>query len=464
LSYRQADRQANQVAHLLATHGVSATDHVAVFLPNDLPYCQARVMVCDSDYLERLAEIEAQLPDLEIVLVPGLKSHPPFERLRCVDFDEFQAQPTDKPNTRASYRDTACIMYTSGTTGPSKGVLMPHAHIYLFGLGTIEHLQLAEEDIFYIVLPLFHANGFFMQLYATLIAGASAIIKRRFSASEWLNDVRRYQATITNMLGVVSAFVLNQPPTECDRDHRLRAIGVAPNSPELDGAFKARFGVREVYGLYGMTEANIPLYTQTGTTRPGSCGKTWDRYYALRIVDPETDEEVPRDEVGEIVVRPKQPYGFMSGYNRMPEKTVEAWRNFWFHTGDAARMDEAGYVYFVDRIKDCIRRRGENISSYEVESVLAAHPAVADVAAIGVASEVEGAEEEVMVFVVHRPKQRIDPRTLIDFCENRMPRFAVPRYVEFVDSLPKTPTTKVQKHLLKKKGVSETTWDRHSES
>ncbi len=436
------------------------TEYKGDFLRYVLTNCQARVIVCDGEYLERLAEIEAELPDLEVVLVPDLKTHPSFERLHCVAFDDFHRQPVDKPDVPVSYRDTACIMYTSGTTGPSKGVLMPHAHIYLFGLGTIEHMQLAEEDTFYIVLPLFHANGLFMQLYATLIAGASAVIKRRFSASEWLEDVRKYEATVTNMLGVVSAFVLNQPVTEHDRDHRLRAIGVAPNSPELDGAFKERFGVREVFGLYGMTEVNIPLYTRAGIARPGSCGKNWDRYYELRIVDPETDEELPRNEVGEIVVRPRQAYGFMSGYNRMPEKTVEAWRNFWFHTGDAARMDEEGYVYFIDRIKDCIRRRGENISSYEVESVIASYPAVVDVAAIGVASEIEGAEEEVMVFVVPQPGQSIDPHQFIEYCEKRMPRFAVPRYVEFADSLPKTPTSKVQKHLLRKRGVSEKTWDR----
>jgi crotonobetaine/carnitine-CoA ligase len=153
----------------------------------------------------------------------------------------------------------------------------------------------------------------------------------------------------------------------------------------------------------------------------------------------------------------------MSGYNRMPEKTVEAWRNFWFHTGDAARMDDEGYVYFVDRIKDCIRRRGENISSFEVEAVVASHPSVADVAAVGVASEVEGAEEEVMVFVVLRPGSALPYRELVEFCEQRMPAFAVPRFVEYVEGLPKTPTSKVQKHLLRKSGVSVTTWDRTSD-
>ena len=336
---------------------------------------------------------------------------------------------------------------------------MPHGHLYLIGPGTIENMELGDRDVFYIVLPLFHANGLFMQLYATLTAGASAVIRERFSASAWLDDVRRYGATITNMLGVVSAFVLNQPLRVDDRDHRLRAIGVAPNPPELDEAFRERFGVSDVFGLYGMTEVNIPLYTKAGVTRPGSCGRTWERYFELRIVDPATDEELPRNQTGEIVVRPRQPFGFMSGYNRMPEKTVEAWRNFWFHTGDAARMDEEGYVYFVDRIKDCIRRRGENISSYEVETVIASHPAVADVAAIGVASEILGAEEEVMVCVVLQPDTDLAPPELIEFCERRMPRFAVPRYIDYMEALPKTPTSKVQKHRLRARGVTDDTFD-----
>ncbi|GAB4347449.1 MAG: ATP-dependent acyl-CoA ligase [Gammaproteobacteria bacterium] len=495
-SYAECDREASRMANYLASLGVGVGDRVAVFLPNGLAFCQAwlgiaragavmvainteyrgaflrhalancrtRVVVCDAGYLERIAEIEADLPDLQTVVVAGGETPSPFRRLRTRPLDEFLASPDSDPGIEVTYRDDACIMYTSGTTGPSKGVLMPHAHLYLFGLGTIEHMGLSREDIFYIVLPLFHANGLFMQLYATMIAGASAVIRRRFSAGEWLNDVRRHGATITNMLGAVSAFVLNQPPTDHDRDHRLRAVGVAPNSPDLDAAFRERFGVGEVFGLYGMTEVNIPLYTEAGVRRPGSCGKTWERYYELRIVDPETDEELPRNEVGEIVVRPRQPFGFMSGYDGMPEKTIEAWRNFWFHTGDAARMDEEGYVYFVDRIKDCIRRRGENISSYEVENVVAAHPDVADVAAAGIASEIEGAEEEVMVWVVAQPGRRIDPRALIEFCTPRMPRFALPRFVEVTDSLPKTPTGKVQKHLLRKRGVTGSTWDRERDT
>ncbi len=492
LTYAEADRDASRVANLLAAEGVARGECVAVLLPNGLACCrawlgisrlgavhvavnteykgaflrhvlencQARVLICAAEYLEHVAAIEDELPGLELVLVAGEDPAPSLGRLRQRPFADYAAQPDRDPGIAVEYRDTACIMYTSGTTGPSKGVLMPHAHVYLFGLGTIDNTGLGADDVFYIVLPLFHANGLFMQLYATLIAGASAVIKRRFSASEWLGNVRRHGATVTNMLGVVSAFVLAQPPTPEDRDHRLRAIGAAPNPPELDAALRERFGVDDVIGLYGMTEVNIPLYTRPGEPRPGSCGRNWERYFETRIVDPESDRELPRGEVGEIVVRPRQPFGFMSGYHRMPEKTVEAWRNFWFHTGDAARMDEEGYVYFVDRIKDCIRRRGENISSYEVEAVIAGHEAVADVAAVAVPADIPGGEDEVKVVVVLKEGRTLAPAELVEFCEARMPRFAVPRFVEFAAALPKTPTNKVRKHLLREAARGERTWDR----
>lgn len=492
LTFAQANTTANQVARLLLRLQIDKGDTVAVFVPNSLDYCyawfgitrigavhvavntdykgvflkhvlnncQAKTIFVHNDYVNRLIEIEEELAYLEKLIVVGgaVPTLSYATNFAVLSVDEYKTCAGDSLVSVGTYRDPACVMYTSGTTGPSKGVVMPQAHIYLFGLGTIENMHLTEEDVFYIVLPLFHANAMFMQLYATLIVGASAVLRDKFSASRWIHDVVDYGVTITNSLGVIVAFVLNQAPSSLDTKHKLRAIGVAPNLPETDAHLRQRFGIKDVIGLYGMTEINIPLYTRPGESRPGSCGKLWDRYYELQIVDPDTDLPLPPNTVGEIVVRPKLPFGFMLEYMNMPEKTVEAWRNFWFHTGDAARIDEEGYVFFVDRIKDCIRRRGENISSFQIEQVIADHPAVAEVAAVAVKSEVVGGEDEVKVVVVLSKDMSVE--TLGEYCAQHLPRFAVPRYVEFISALPKTPTNKVQKNKLREQGVTPSTWDR----
>jgi crotonobetaine/carnitine-CoA ligase len=369
-----------------------------------------------------------------------------------------EAQTWSGPLPAAS--DTACIMYTSGTTGPAKGVLMPHAHCFLFGLGTIDNFKLTSEDRFYICLPLFHANGLFMQLGATLIAGAGAALRERFSASAWIADIRRFEATASNLLGAVTAFILAQPPAADDRDHRLRVVGAAPDAPAHDTALRERFGIADVVPLYGMTEVNIPLYGELGHPRPGTCGKVYARYFEVEVRDPETDQALPPGRVGEIMVRPKASFGFTTGYHGMPDKTVEAWRNLWFHTGDAAVMEDDGYITFVDRMKDCIRRRGENISSFEVEAAIERLAGVTEVAAYAVPADIEGGEDEIMLAVVPAPGAEVTAAEVAAQAEKELPRYAQPRFIEILPELPKTPTGKVQKAKLRGRGVAETTWDR----
>ena len=358
-----------------------------------------------------------------------------------------------------TYRDTATIMYTSGTTGPAKGVLMPHAHVYLLGLGAVENLGVTPRDVYYVTLPLFHANAMFMQLYACLIAGAHAVIAPRFRASQWLSDIRRFGCTLTNTIGVMSDFVLQQAAREDDADTALRLVLAVPTPPAIADVFRARFGVAMVEG-YGMTECNMPLYMPRGDApRAGTCGKPYARFFEVRVVDPDTDEPLPPGVTGEIVVRPREPFAFMAGYVGMPEKTLEAWRSFWFHTGDAGRTDEDGYFYFVDRIKDCIRRRGENVSSWEIEAVLVGHPRIAEAAAVAVPSTLPGGEDEVKACLVARAGEIPDLAEVRAYCEERMPRFAVPRYLELLPALPRTPTEKVQKAKLRAAGVTPATWD-----
>ena len=357
----------------------------------------------------------------------------------------------------AKHSDLSCIMFTSGTSGPSKGVLMPEAHCVMFAVGTIENLRLQGEHTYYICLPLFHANGLHMQLLACLVSGACAVIRARFSASNWLSDIQTHRATHTNMLGALAAFVVAQPETDRDSEHQLQVVSAAPLPASADLALRERFKVPQVIPLYGMTEVNIPLYGAFDEHASGSCGRVYDKYFEVEIRDPETDEPVATGETGEIMVRPKQPWGFMSGYVGMPEKTLEAWRNFWFHTGDAARLDEQGLFVFVDRIKDCIRRRGENISSYEVEQAFLALDGIAEVAAYAVPAGAEGMEDEVMIALEVQPGVEVDIPSWIEQAAKNLAVFAVPRFVRVVDALPKTPTGKIRKVVLREEGVTEDT-------
>ena len=357
--------------------------------------------------------------------------------------------------------DVCTIMYTSGTTGPSKGVLMPHGHCSLFAIGAIDAMGLGSDDRYYICMPMFHANGLFMQVFPTLFAGCSAHVTKRFSVTSWLDDVIEQQATVTNALGVMPEFIFRSPPSDRDRQHRLRRIMAIPVAEEWAEALQERFGALIIQG-FGMTEINMVAYSDPSEAVEAGCaGYILDEHFEVIIADPETDAELPIGTVGEIMVRPRSPFCFNVGYFRMPDKTVEAWRNLWFHTGDAGRFDDLGRLHFVDRIKDRIRRRGENISSYEVEQVLNDHPAVIESAAVGVRVEGAGGEEEIKA-VLAVEGTTPDPVEFLDWCVERMPRYTVPRYLEFVDVLDKTASGKIRKQALRDDGVTPTTWDRES--
>ncbi len=356
--------------------------------------------------------------------------------------------------------DISCIMFTSGTSGPSKGVLMPEAHCILFGIGTIENYNLLEKDIFYICLPLFHANGLFMQLLASFMAGGKAVIRDKFSASNWLEDIRKSAATHTNLLGATATFVIAQPETDNDKDHNLKVIGAAPLASTSELQFRNRFSVESVIPLYGMTEVNIPLYGKLNELGNGSCGKTYAKFFEVEIRNSITDQPVQFGATGEIMVRPKLPFGFMAGYIGMAEKTIEAWRNFWFHTGDAGFQRSNGEIVFVDRIKDCIRRRGENISSYEVEQAFLKIKGVIEVAAYGVpAGGNLGMEEEVMVSLLLSNREELDLAGIREESARNLPKYAIPRYIRVVNNFPKTMTGKVKKVELREEGITTDTLD-----
>lgn len=494
LSFAEAEAQGERMATFLAAEGVGSGDKVVVMLPNGLDFVRvwlglgrlgavfvvlntglsgpflahqirssgASLAVLDAAFLPTFGEIADAVPNVtKLVMAGGSpasgEAAPPWP---IIDFAAWGGRER-YGGPMPAFSDTACIAYTSGTTGPAKGVLMPHAHCFLFGLGAIDHLALEPSDRYYVTLPLFHANGLFMQVYACLIAGATAILRQRFSASAWLDDIRRCGATLTNMIGVMAQFVIEQPPTPRDRDHQLRGVMSGPYLPEQDAIFRGRFGVPGIFMGFGMTEMNIALWGTASPTSPAGCaGRVYERYFEVEIRDPDTDAPKAPGELGEIMVRPRVGFGFMAGYDGLPEKTCEAWRNLWFHTGDAGFVDVSGEFVFTDRIKDCIRRRGENISSTEVESAMQALDGVSEVAAYAVRSDIAGGEDEVMLALVAPAEAGLTAEAAAAHADRVLPRFARPRFIEIMPELPKTPTGKIRKAELRKRGVTAQTWDR----
>jgi len=436
------------------------------FLQHQLHNAEPRVVVLEDRLAVNLRDVAAGpvAPEALVIVGDAATPMPPcLKGARRLVFPELRAlrAPADLALVAPAPGDIAMIMYTSGTTGPSKGVLIPHGHCYLAGLGLAEATALTAADRYFVCMPLFHANALLMQFLGSLIAGARVVVTERFRATSWLEEVRAAEATITNGLGVIPEFIFRRPPTDRDRDHRLRLMMAVPIAPEWGAAFEKRFGISFMQG-FGMTECNIVAYTRPGDDLvPGCAGYPLADWFEVGIADPHTDAPLPAGQTGEIVVRPKLPGCVMAGYFRMPEKTVEAWRNLWFHTGDAGRFDDLGRLHYVDRIKDCIRRRGENISSFEIEQVLNAHPGVAESAVVGIKVAGAGGEDEVKAYVVPAAGAAVDPVALLDWCTPRMPHFAVPRFVEVVTGeLAKTPTGKLQKTALREAGVTAATWDR----
>ncbi|HEU5018085.1 MAG TPA: ATP-dependent acyl-CoA ligase [Pseudolabrys sp.] len=353
-------------------------------------------------------------------------------------------------------RDMVTILYTSGTTGPSKGVCCPHAQYFWWGVNTAALLGLGEEDVLHSTLPLFHTNALNTFFQAMLI-GIPVTFGNRFSASDFYGALARSQATVTYVLGAMVPILLSRPRAPEESEHRAR-IALAPGVPaRFHGEFTERTGITLIDG-WGSTETNFVLGTSADKQRPGMMGPVFEGFQA-RVAD-EDDNEVPDGTPGELLVRADAPFAFATGYFGTTEKTVEAWQNLWFHTGDRVVRDHDGYFRFIDRIKDTIRRRGENISSFEVEQVLLSHPAVAIAAAFPVRSAL--AEDEVMAAVVLHAGQALAPLDLIKYCEPLLPYFAVPRYLEFIDALPTTESGKVQKYKLTERGVTDAAWDREA--
>ena len=444
------------------------TELKGAFLQHQLRNAAPRLIFVDADLVDAFNHVQGGNENLVAsVIVAGevpAEMAPVLIGAPVLTFEKFSELSGDLSDVLVEPRpqDIACILYTSGTSGPSKGVLMPHAHCYLFGDGMVRTMRMTAQDCQYVCMPLFHAMGLLLQVLSALIAGSRVYCVERFSPNRWLEDVRKSGSTVTNALGVMPEFIFRTPESEFDRDHKLRTIMAVPVATEWGEAFEERFNIKFMQ-CYGMTEVNIICYTRDNDPLlPGMAGHVLDEFFEVRVVDPETDEVLPEGEIGEIVVRPKVPFCFGQGYFRIPERTVKAWRNLWFHTSDAGRFDEEGRLFFEDRIKDRIRRRGENISPFEIEQVLNDHPSVMESAVIGIRVEGAGGEDEVKACIVTEGGREINNVALLDYCVERIPRFAVPRYIEVMSELDKTATGKLRKEELRKAGITDRTWDRES--
>jgi crotonobetaine/carnitine-CoA ligase len=350
--------------------------------------------------------------------------------------------------------DLFTILYTSGTTGLSKGVCCPHAQYFWWGAYTGWQLGVREGDVLHTPLPLFHTNALNC-FFQALLHGATQVVEPRFSVSGFWPALAQSGATVTYLLGAMVPMLLSRPTVPAERAHRVR-VALAPGVPaNVHEPFTSRTGVVLLDG-FGSTESNLIIASRPDDRKPGYMGRLVPGFDA-RVVD-DADNEVEDGEAGELIVRADEPFSLANGYFAMPEKTVEAWRNLWLHTGDKVIREADGYYRFVDRMKDAIRRRGENISSFEVEQVLGSHPAVALAAVFPVSSEL--AEDEVMAAIVLKDGARASEEELVRFCEDKMPYFAVPRFVELTDALPRTESGKVQKYKLRERGRTAATWDR----
>ena len=486
ISYAGIDADANRMANAFNKLGVTKGDHVAIMLPNcpEYLYCwfglaklgavtvtintqfkgeslkylieasDSKLVVIASDFLSQYEEIAPEIKGVRRIVFDTTKQSGNNESLDTL----FRESPTTPVLDVSPIEDIEplIITFTSGTTGLPKLVRNSHRAYITAGQDLVSYAELSSNDRIYSSLPLYHVNPQVYCVITALVAGASVIVAPRFSASGFWDDVRKYQATAFSYVGAVLPILLTRPERPDDRDVPTRKCfgGGAPK--EVYEKVSRRFGV-EVLEMYGMSETGSwNTINRPGRGRAGTTGELREGF-EIRIFD-DRDNELPPGEIGEIVIRPTKPYIMFDGYYKSPEETMKCSANWWFHTGDLGKVDADGYYYFCGRKKESIRRGGENISPYEIEKEINEHPVVAESAAFGIADPIMG--EEIKVALVLRPGQKVTPEEIIAWCEPRLPKFMIPRYIEFMESLPKSASEKVQKVALKERGLTPNTWDR----
>jgi len=492
VTYKELDTNVNRVANSLTDMGVKKGANICFMMKNSIEFIyawfalgkigavmvpinptlrgnllqyiinnsDATLMIVDNDLLDRVKLIEGDIEKVSNIIVVkeklDLDEDVKFKNIKLMKFEDLMDGSTSTPNIHIDPWDTMSILYTSGTTGPSKGVTLSHHYYYYNVISAIYWMRHTEDDILYSCLPFFHANASITSIYTALMAKASYAMGKWFSLRSFMDEIAMYKATHTNVMGSILVLLMKREPKPDDADNTLKVVNSVPLIPEAL-EFETRFGVKLI-SMFGATETCICIASPYDEeTRPGSCGKALPQY-DCRIFD-DNDMECPPGVKGEIVVRGNLPFIQMDGYYNMPEATLASFRNLWYHTGDYAKKDKDGYFYFEDRKKDAIRRRGENISSFEVEEVINSHPAILESAAIAIKDK-EMTEDEVKICVILKEGQELTPEELINYGKERMAYFMVPRYVEFMNEFPKTPNQKIEKYKLRDKGLTPETWDR----
>ncbi|SDS47128.1 crotonobetaine/carnitine-CoA ligase [Bradyrhizobium canariense] len=495
-TYSEINTQVNRISNGIRDLGVTHGTHVALLMLNSaenlscffalgklgavsvpintaargaslryfLDQSDSEFVIVDAELLPRLVEVLDGAPKIRHVIIASageLNSNAiePSGHRQVAYLDRIiTTSRKEDPNAQVVCSDLLLLSYTSGTTGPSKGCMVSHAAALSYGTGYIEVHGYRDTDVFYVCLPLFHNNALLAATGSALLVGGSIALAQRFSVSRFWDDVCRSGATITNFLGSISSFMWNQPALPTDRDNSLRLVSMAP-TPKFAGAFEQRFGL-SVMNNYGLSDFGMATAFTENSPREklGSIGKA-RRGIQVRIVD-DQDFEVSNGTTGEIALRAEEPWRAATGYYKMPEATAKATRNLWFHTGDRGYRDDDGYFYFVDRKKDSIRRRGENISSFEVEQTIIAHDAVTEAAAFPV--KMESSDEEVGAAIVLKPGHSVSEREIIEHCQKNMAYFMVPRFIQFRLELPMTQNGKVEKYKLQEDAETfiASFWDR----
>lgn len=487
ISYESINTGANRMANAFKKLGVLKGDHVGIMLPNapEYLYCwfglaklgavtvtlntqlkgeslqhligasDSKLMVVAPDFLSQYEEIEPKIKGVKRILFDtSRKEGNDTEGLNKL----FRESPTTPPEDVPPIEDIdpLIITFTSGTTGLPKLVINSHRAYISAAKDLFSCTEISSEDRIYSSLPLYHANPQVYCVLASLAADASIIVAPRFSVSRFWDDIRKYQATAFSYVGAVLPILLTQPEHPDDKDVPAKKCfgGGAPK--EVYEPMGRRFGL-QVLELYGMSETGTwNTINRPGKGRAGTVGQVREGF-EVKIFD-DQDNELPSGKIGEIVIRPMKPYIMFDGYYKQPEETVKCSANWWFHTGDFGKVDEHGYYYFCGRKKESIRRGGENIPPYDIEREINKHPAVAESAVFGINDPVM--EEEIKLAIVLRPAQNITPEEMIAWCESRLPKFMVPRYFEFMEKLPKSASEKIQRTVLKERGLTPNTWDR----